>query len=180
MSRGYPAFLVMLLLCAAFGARAGVLEPDGYRLDHYRAPVPDTVRGGSVVHVNSLPGLIAALHPVLIDVLPAPTPPPDQRADLPRMPLPHEDLPHSLWLPDVGRGAVSPQTEAWFRAALATATGGHFNMPIVFYCLSNCWMSWNATRRAISYGYTRAIWFPEGADGWAAAGHHLATAVPGR
>jgi PQQ-dependent catabolism-associated CXXCW motif protein len=117
---------------------------------------------------------------VLIDVLPAPTPPAEQRADLPRIPLPHKDIPGSVWLPEVGRGALSPQTEAWFRAQLERATHGKLDRPVVFYCLSNCWMSWNATRRAISYGYTHAIWFPEGADGWEAAGHETVTAVPAK
>ena len=30
-------------------------------------------------------------------------------------------------------------------------------------------MSWNATKRAASWGY-RVAWFPEGVDGWEAAG----------
>jgi PQQ-dependent catabolism-associated CXXCW motif protein len=127
-------------------------------MDHYRDAVPESVKGGSVVHVAALPALIAAEHPVLIDVLPAPTPPPEARPGLPRMPLPHKDLPGSLWLPEVGRGALSPQTDTWFRNELAQATGHDLNKPVVFYCLSKCWMSWNATRRAISYGYTHAIW----------------------
>ena len=147
-------------------------------MDHYKGPVPDTVQGGTVVHLAALPALIAALHPVLVDVLPAPTPPAEARSGLPRMPLPHSDLPGSLWLPEVGRGALSAQTDAWFRTELRQATGGDLNKPIVFYCLANCWMSWNATRRAISYGYTHAIWFPEGADGWASSGHASQVAIP--
>jgi PQQ-dependent catabolism-associated CXXCW motif protein len=157
-----------------------VPEPAGYRLDHYKAPVPDTVQGGSVVHLAALPALMAAVHPVLIDVLPAPTPPAEERPGLPRMPLPHNDIPGSLWLPEVGRGVLSPQTESWFRTQLRQATGGNFDKPVVFYCLSSCWMSWNATRRAISYGYTHAIWFPEGADGWASAGHVSQPALPSK
>ncbi len=161
---------------------AAATEPDSYRMDHYREAVPDTVRGGSVVHVAALPALIATAHPVLIDVLPAPapTPPPEARAGLPRMPLPHKDLPGSIWLPEVGRGALSPQTDAWFRNELAQVTGHDLNKPVVFYCLSKCWMSWNATRRAISYGYTHAIWFPEGADGWLAAGHPTQVIIPAK
>ena len=159
---------------------AAVPEPDGYRLDHYRAPVPDTITGGAVVHVAELPQLIATQHPILIDVLPAPEPPKEDRPGLPRMPVPHRDIPGSVWLPEVGRGAISPQTESWFRDRLQQATHGNIQMPVVFYCLSQCWMSWNATRRAISYGYTHAIWFPEGADGWEAAGHEMATAIPAK
>jgi PQQ-dependent catabolism-associated CXXCW motif protein len=172
------AFVVVALVASSAALGAEVPEPSGYRMDHYRAPVPETVQGGTVVHLAALPGVIASIHPVLIDVLPAPTPPPEQRAGLPRMPLPHQDIPGSIWLPEVGRGALTPQTETWFRAQLGKATHGDLDRPVVFYCLSNCWMSWNATRRAISYGYTHAIWFPEGADGWIAAGHLAETAVP--
>jgi len=170
--------LLVALLVAATPCLAAVVEPDGYRMDHYRAPVPETVHGASVVHTADLPGLIAAQHPILIDVLPAPAPPEDVRPGLPRMPLPHSDIPGSIWLPDVGRGALSPQTDAWFRAQLAKVTHGDRDMPVVLYCLSNCWMSWNATKRAVSYGYTHAIWFPEGADGWQAAGNPTQTARP--
>jgi rhodanese-related sulfurtransferase len=30
-------------------------------------------------------------------------------------------------------------------------------------------MSWNAAKRALSYGYTNIAWYREGTDGWAAA-----------
>jgi len=170
--------LAVAMFAMALPAAAAVTEPDGYRMDHYRAPVPDTVHGAAVVHTAALPGLIAQRHPVLIDVLPAPEPPADQRPGLPRMPLPHRDIPGSIWLADVGRGAITPQKDAWFRTALAQATGGDRNAPVVFYCLSRCWMSWNATKRAVSYGYTQAFWYPEGADGWEAAGYATETATP--
>jgi PQQ-dependent catabolism-associated CXXCW motif protein len=176
--QAWPTLTCLALLLFALRVQAEIAEPDGYRMDHYRGPVPATIRGGTVVHVAALPALIAAQHPLLIDVLPAPAPPPEQRADLPRMPLAHNDIPGSIWLPEVGRGALSPQTETWFRAQLARLTHGDLERPMVFYCLSNCWMSWNATRRAIGYGYKHALWFPEGADGWQAAGNITQTAVP--
>jgi PQQ-dependent catabolism-associated CXXCW motif protein len=170
--------LLVAALIAATPCLAAVTEPDGYRMDHYRGPVPETVHGATVVHTSDLPQLIATRHPVLIDVLPAPSPPPDARPGLPRMPLPHRDIPGSLWLPDVGRGALSAQTDAWFRAQLDRATHGNRNVPVVFYCLSNCWMSWNATKRAVGYGYAQAFWYPEGADGWIAAGKPTQIAHP--
>jgi PQQ-dependent catabolism-associated CXXCW motif protein len=166
------------VLAATAPCQAAVTEPDGYRLDHYRAPVPETVRGAKVVHTAGLPALIASLHPVLIDVLPAPAPPPDARPGLPRMPVSHADIPGSIWLPEVGRGAISADKDAWFAAKLGAATHGDKAMPVVFYCLSNCWMSWNATKRAVGYGYSQAYWYPEGADGWEAAGHQTVVAEP--
>ena len=46
--------------------------------------------------------------------------------------------------------------------------GGNHDRMLVFYCLANCWMSWNAAKRAIALGYTHVAWYPDGTDGWAA------------
>jgi PQQ-dependent catabolism-associated CXXCW motif protein len=43
-----------------------------------------------------------------------------------------------------------------------------------------CWMSWNAAKRAVALGYARVHWYPDGTDGWAAAGLPLAEARPHR
>ncbi len=168
------------LACLVTQAVAAVPEPAGYRLDHYNAPVPDGLRGGTVLDTASLSRLLASGHAAIIDVLPAPAPPADTRPGMPRMPLPHRDIPGSLWLPDVGRGALSPQTEAWFRARLAEAAHGDKAALLVFYCRPACWMSWNAAKRAISFGYTHVMWYPDGVDGWQASGHALADATPHR
>lgn len=39
-------------------------------------------------------------------------------------------------------------------------------------------MSWNALRRAASYGYRCLYWYPEGTDGWSAAGLPLEKTEP--
>jgi PQQ-dependent catabolism-associated CXXCW motif protein len=39
-------------------------------------------------------------------------------------------------------------------------------MLLVFYCQADCWMSWNAAKRALSLGYSNVAWYPEGTDGW--------------
>ncbi len=159
-------------------AAAPVSEPDGFRLDHYRAEVPDTLHGASVLHTADLRKLLAQAHPLLIDVLPFPSPPPESRPGLPRLPLPHDDIPGSVWLPETGRGALSPKTETWFRGQLARLTHDDKTTSMVFYCLANCWMSWNAAKRAVQYGYTHVIWYPDGADGWSQQGLPVAKATP--
>ncbi|HYB09828.1 MAG TPA: PQQ-dependent catabolism-associated CXXCW motif protein [Alphaproteobacteria bacterium] len=166
--------------CIAHGSAdaGGAPEPEGYRLDDYRAPVPETVAGGRVVHTDELKGMIAQGGIVLIDVLPAPRKPEGMRPGTPWLPLPRLDIPGSLWLPDVGRGVIDQQLDRWFRARLAEATHGDPTRTLVFYCLAECWMSWNATKRASSYGYADVVWFPEGTDGWGAAGLPLAEAHP--
>ena len=146
-------------------------------MDEYRAPTPDAVPGGMVIHTDALKARLDQGGVVLIDVLPAPRRPPGMRPGTPWMPEPHRDLPGSLWWPDVGRGAISPALEAWFRDRLAQATGGDKGRPVVFYCLNNCWMSWNAAKRAASFGYRDVLWYPEGVDGWNAAGYALREAT---
>jgi PQQ-dependent catabolism-associated CXXCW motif protein len=32
--------------------------------------------------------------------------------------------------------------------------------------MTDCWMSWNAAKRAVEWGYSSVIWYPAGADGW--------------
>jgi PQQ-dependent catabolism-associated CXXCW motif protein len=156
----------------------GAPEPEGYRLDDYHAPVPDHVPGGTVLDLTGLRRLIATEHPLLIDVLPAPRRPEGMKPTMPWLPPPHLDIPGSIWLPDVGRGALAPDFEAWFRTTLTRLTGGSFSRPLVFYCQAECWMSWNAAKRAAHYGYRRVYWYPDGVDGWKAAHLPLTAATP--
>jgi len=55
---------------------------------------------------------------------------------------------------------------AYFRKNLERVTAGDRNRPLVFYCFVDCWMSWNAAKRALEFGYVRVIWYPDGTDGW--------------
>ncbi|MEA1648848.1 hypothetical protein UAJ10_07435 [Nitrospirillum sp. BR 11164] len=99
-----------MALLPAIAARAqtapAVPEPPGYRLDDYRAPVPATVAGGRVLTTAALRELLAreGARVVLVDVVPSPRRPAGMAPESPWMPLPHADLPGSVWLPDVGRG----------------------------------------------------------------------------
>ena len=172
MKRG----LLTLLLCAGPAlADPTVSIPDGYRTEHYRAPVPDSVPGATVLDTDAVRSLIDAGQAVLIDVLPAPRRPDGMRSEMPWLPARHRTVPGSLWWPEVGRGALAPDLEQRFRARLAqVATPGRV---VVFLCLSDCWMSWNAARRAASYG-VQAGWYPDGADGWARAGLPLQEVRP--
>ena len=70
------------------------------------------------------------------------------------------------------------EEEAYLRANLARLTAGDASRPIVFYCLADCWMSWNAARRAMEWGYASVVWYPHGTDGWKDAGLPLAESSP--
>lgn len=168
--------LLALLLCALPAlADPAVPVPDGYRMDDYRAPVPDSVPGAAVVDTTTLQSMIAAGQAVLVDVLPAPRRPDGMRPDMPWLPARHRTLPGSVWWPEVGRGVLAADLEMRFRQRLMqVALPGRV---VVFFCLNDCWMSWNAARRAGGYG-VQAAWYPEGADGWARAGLPLQEVRP--
>ena len=76
------------------------------------------------------------------------------------------NIPGSIWLPDTGYGRLAPSTEDYLRQSLARVTKGNKNVLLVIYCQADCWMSWNAAKRAISFGYSNVAWYPEGTDGW--------------
>jgi PQQ-dependent catabolism-associated CXXCW motif protein len=171
------ALLIAVPLAAGW-ADPDVPVPNGYRMEPYGGPTPDTVPGGQVVHTAELKAMLAAGQVGLIDVLTAARRPEGMRPDAPWMPVARRDLPGSIWLPDVGRGAISQDLKAYFRTNLERATGGDNGAIVVFYCRAHCWLSWNATKRAASLGWRNAYWYPDGTTGWEEAGLPLQEARP--
>lgn len=155
---------------------APVPEPEGYRMDRFRAPVPATLKGATVVSTKEVEALVGSV--VLIDVLPRPPKPAGLKEGTVWRPRPRSNIPGSVWLPNTGLGVLPISVEAYFRDNLARLTGGDVTRKLVFYCLADCWMSWNAAKRALAYGYAQVYWYPEGTDGWAAAGLPLAPSEP--
>jgi PQQ-dependent catabolism-associated CXXCW motif protein len=181
MPRPVLALALLLSLVGSGTGRAepaAVPEPTGYRLDDYRAPVPASVAGARAVTTTEAKKLWEAKDAIFVDVLPAPRRPEGLRPEAVWKPLPRRDIPGSLWLPDVGRGALNEALDAYFRDNLARATRRDKAAAVVLYCLADCWMSWNATKRAVAYGYTRLYWYRDGTTGWEAAGLPLAEATP--
>jgi PQQ-dependent catabolism-associated CXXCW motif protein len=177
--------LTLALLAASIAgpAAADVAPPTAdYRLDNYRAAVPQEVPGGTAIDTDKAAALWREHGALFVDVLRAPRRPAGLPKDAIWKPLPRHDIPGSLWLPDVGLGTLDPRLDAWFREQLLGATHGDRAAPIVFYCLANCWMSWNATKRAASYGFTKLYWYRDGTDGWEKQNlpTEEATPAPGR
>jgi PQQ-dependent catabolism-associated CXXCW motif protein len=175
---GVATLLFWLVFTGPGWADGAVLPPVGYRMDNYNAAVPEIVPGGRTIHTGELLALVGASPVVLVDVLPVQRRPDSMRPETPWMPLPHRNLPGSIWLPETGRGAVTSEVDAWFERELLAATAGDRGRPIVFYCRAQCWMSWNAARRAIEHGWTNVLWYPDGPEAWAAAGLRLVDAQP--
>ena len=168
----------MILQAQASGR---VSEPEGYRMSDYRQPTPATLAGATVVDAIELNALIEDnSQTALIDVLPLERKPPNFPADrLWRTPARY-NIPGSVWLPHVGDGAISPSFKEYFVENLDKIVTERNNPPLVFYCLVDCWMSWNAAKRALELGYRNVYWFPGGTDEWEALGYELeiSKAVP--
>lgn len=167
-----------LALVAVANAAEDVPEPDGYRTENYRAPVPATLHGARVLTTGEAEGLWRAKSAVFVDVLPRPPKPPNLPPGTVWRDKPRLNIPGSIWLPDTGYGALAAAMESYLQHGLAGATGGDRQTPLVIYCQASCWMSWNAAKRAMSYGYVNVAWFPDGTDGWQKADLPLADAQP--
>jgi PQQ-dependent catabolism-associated CXXCW motif protein len=157
-----------MLLLMGVGEEAAVPEPSGYRMEDYRAPTPATLAGATVLSTETAHDLWARQGAVFVDVLPRPPRPAGLPAETIWRPKPREDIPGSIWLPDTGYGVLAPVMQDYFVQALRTATGGDPGRLLVFYCQRDCWMSWNAAKRALVLGYVHVAWYPDGTDGWVA------------
>jgi PQQ-dependent catabolism-associated CXXCW motif protein len=178
MHRSVRWALVVLLWAPMPSSGQDISEPEGYRVDDYRAPTPARLKGARVVTTSEAEQIWKAGDAIFLDVMPhAPRP-----AGLPPGTIWREksrrNIPGSTWLPDIGYGALAPVTEDYLRANLARVTGGDRTRALVVYCLRDCWMSWNAAKRILVMGYSNVIWYPDGTDGWAEADLPLRESMP--
>jgi PQQ-dependent catabolism-associated CXXCW motif protein len=159
-------------------AQENAAEPEGYRTDNYRAPAPATLAGARVLATGEAEAIWRAGAGVFIDVLPHAPKPQNLPAGTIWREKPRLNIPGSIWLPDTGYGALAAATDDYLRHGLARASGGNRATLLVIYCLADCWMSWNAAKRALSYGYRNVAWYPEGTDGWQRADLPVAESQP--
>ena len=176
------ALVCLAIVCFAFVAFAqqSVPEPDDYRMEDYRAPVPTTLAGARVLTTVEAEAVWRAKTGVFIDVLPRPPKPKNLPPGTIWRDKPRFNIPGSVWLPDTGYGRLASATEDYLRRGVARASDGSRAALLVIYCQADCWMSWNAAKRILTYGYSNVAWYPDGTDGWQEAGLPLseATAAP--
>jgi PQQ-dependent catabolism-associated CXXCW motif protein len=165
-------------LSATASAQDRPAEPEGYRTDNYRSPVPATLAGARVLSTGQAENIWRSKSGIFIDVLPRPPKPANLPAGTVWRDRPRLNIPGSIWLPDTGYGTLAPSTEDYLRDGLLRASGGDPTKPLVIYCQADCWMSWNAAKRAQSYGYSNVAWYPEGTDGWQNADLPLVVSEP--
>ncbi|WP_172978800.1 GYF domain-containing protein [Roseovarius sp. THAF8] len=119
-------------------------------------PTPNSIPGGQLITTKGLTEMVQRQMPyALFDVLGG-----------------NETLPGAI--PAVGAsqaGSFQDQTQQQMGQFLTQLTQGKTDTPLVFYCLSvECWMSYNASLRAINLGYTNVLWYRGGIEAWKAAG----------
>lgn len=126
-------------------------------------PTPVSIPGGQVITTKGLSALVQGRQTpfLLLDVLGG-----------------TDALPGAVpaaWAAQPGSYTDGLQQE--FGRFLQQATRGNKEMPLVLYCLSNhCWMSYNASLRAIQLGYTNVLWYRGGLQAWQAAGLQIVQA----
>ena len=168
---------ILSILMAGSAAAQTVPEPEGFRSEPYRAPVPATLQGAQVIDAAQAVALHGQSVP-FIDAMPRQKRPEGLPIGTIWNAAPHLTIPGAIWLYDTGYDRISAVEEARLADGLTQATHGDKSAPVVIFCKADCWMSWNAAKRAVALGYTGVNWFPEGSDGWVAAGGELVTAEP--
>ena len=176
-ARTIIAILGVAFASIAF-AESPAPEPDGYRTENYRAPTPATLKGATVLSSAEAHALWSAKTAVFVDVLPQAPRPKNLPKDVVWRDKPRYDIPGSVWLPDTGYGELNASMLDYFESGIRKAKGDDSSRPLVFYCQRNCWMSWNAARRALALSLGKVDWYPDGADGWADAGFPLEERAP--
>jgi PQQ-dependent catabolism-associated CXXCW motif protein len=140
--------------------------------------VPATLKGAKVITADEANAMWTAGSAVFIDVYPhAPKPENLPANTIWREPV-HFTIENAKWLANVGYGVLSAEAESYFKRNLEKLSSGDKAKPLVFFCLRNCWMSWNASKRALAYGYTNVNWFSEGTDAWQEIGQPVTEAKP--
>lgn len=162
------------LLAGPAHAETPLFSAEGYRTSLYRSPTPNQLDGAQIIDTPTLQHLLEQTpRPVLVDVY--------RRQWLQGRFIedePHANLPGSLWLANTGDGELSAPWQAYFARHLQQASAGRLEQPLVFYCRSDCWLSWNAVKRAAALGYKTLYWYRDGLDAWQAANLPVSPAQP--
>jgi PQQ-dependent catabolism-associated CXXCW motif protein len=121
------------------------------------APTPNQIPGGQVITTQGLVGLMGnqQVRAAIFDVLGGP-----------------QRLPNAIAAVAASQpGSFDDQMQQQFGQFLQGVTGGNRQTPLVFYCQGlHCWMSYNASLRAIRLGYSNVLWYRGGIEAWQQAG----------
>ena len=177
------AILVLALLAGsslhaepAAVAPGHVPEPAGLYKGAMHGYTPNTVTGGSVIDTEALATLVAAQHPLMLDVAEADRKPPSMGKTMLWLPT-HRSIPGAVFLQGGGKGSKDAAYVEAFRTRVAALTSGDKGKPIVTFCHPDCWGSYNAAKRLVAMGYSHVYWYRDGVEGWQAE-HDTAVVKP--
>lgn len=168
------AISLSLGLTTSYAEQNHLFTEDGYRSTLYRSPTPLFHENAKTIEPSELLAL-QKTNPqlLLVDVYRNPW----LHGQF-TLPEEHVNLPKSLWLANCGDGSLSNEWMAYCKQHLKQATLDNKAHPVVFYCRSDCWLGWNAVKRAHTLGYNNLYWLRDGTDGWEQAGLPLERAQP--
>ncbi len=150
----------------------------GLRTSYYQGALPESVPGGTRIKLTKAKSLYDSKSAIFLDVMAHTGTGPDPIDGHWRLAAPRKNIPGSIWLADVGTGTLTKTMTKYYQSNLVRLTGGNKAKPIIIYCTADCWMAWNAVRRASRWGYSNIFWFREGSNDWDDAGYPLVDAKP--
>ncbi len=172
------AFAAVFICGQAYSTDTNFDPETGLRIHYYTDAVPDAVPGGITLDTEAVRHLISQMPVVLLDVLSIN----DVRYDELDGSWPghstRKNIPGSIWLPNVGYGRPSNDMLNYLIDSATSATGGDADHAILVYCVSDCWMGWNAVQHLAGGGFSKVYWYPSGTDGWVEKGYSVELAHP--
>lgn len=173
--------IAALLLALATPADPALFDPaTGYRISAYRGVIPAPPPGIARIEDAEAARLAEDGRTLFLDFTPAPGAIRDPVSGAWTLAEPHETIPGAHWFPEAGRGPPNPAIDGWLAKGVRRLTHGAKRMPIVAFCLADCWMSWNASWKIRQLGYRDVAWYANGIDGWKEMGLPLSTRPPER
>lgn len=155
-----------------------LFDAEGYRSARYRAPVKADPAPAQTISIVAALALDPADGALFIDVMPVEGGVRDPVTGVWTLSQQHFTIPGALWLPETGRAPVDADLWAALEARIAAVRADGPEIPVILFCRTDCWMSWNAARRLALRGIANVHWLAEGTDGWHGAGRELVVAVP--
>lgn len=159
-------------------AEPALFDAQGYRAARYRAPVKADPAPAAAIGLAEALALAPGRDALFLDVMPVEGGVRDPATGVWTLSTGHLTIPGALWFPETGRAPVDPVLWQALEAAVREARRTAPDRPVILFCRTDCWMSWNAARRLALQGVPNVNWLAEGTDGWHAAGRPLIAATP--
>lgn len=166
------------VMLSAAPVAAQDFDSDGYRSARYRAPVQADPAPARQISLDAALKFESDKDALFLDVMPTEGGVRDEVTGQWRLSASHETIPGAQWHPDAGRAPVDRTLWSALAASVVAARQSSPDLPVIVFCRSDCWMSWNAARRLADEGFQNIFWLAEGTDGWHERGRKLVIANP--